>query len=157
MDTFNVKESLDKIVDRIFKEGKSFYNEPLSPSIRRLVHVEGDATKGKILVPYWFSVVQYGRGPAKRGSKAGPGKLTDFGKAIYAWMDKRNMFTSKTAKGKINEAKGLAWYINKHGTKHYRNGKYIDIYDTIIKESVAMMRKDIRQTALKITSNLVKL
>lgn len=153
----NVKTKLEEIVDRIFKEGKTFYDEPLSPSIRRLVHVEGDATKGKILVPYWFSVVQDGRGPAKRGSRAGKGQLTEFGKAIYAWMDKRNMFNSKTAKGKVNEAKGLAWYINKHGTKHYRNGKYIDIYDTIIKESVAMIRKDIHQAALKITSNLVKL
>jgi hypothetical protein len=61
----NVKDLLDKLVDDIFAKGKSFYNAPLSLSLKPLVHVEGDKDSGKVTVPYWFPVTQKGRGPRK--------------------------------------------------------------------------------------------
>jgi hypothetical protein len=161
MDMLNVKESLEKLVNDIFSKGKSFYGKPLSNSLKSLVIVEGDKDKGRVLVPYWFDVVQRGRG--KRKTNKGDffsfkgRELSTFQIAIYNWMEKNGRFESRTENGKINEAKGLAWYINKFGTKHYRSGQYIDIYDTLVKELAEDMRKQYMEEAMKITSDLVKL
>jgi hypothetical protein len=154
----NVEESLNRLVDSIFSKGKSFYGSPLSPSLKKLVRVEASLWSGKVIVPRWFPVTQFGRGPRKTTKTTFDARgLSLFGQAIYAWMQKRNMFRSQTEQGKINEAKGLAWYINKHGNKHYRNGTYIDIYDTLIKELVVDLRKEFSREAVSITSDLVKL
>jgi len=157
----NVKADLEKLVNEIFAKGKSFYGSPLSPSLRKLVHIEGTHTSGQVEVPRWFPVLQKGRGPRKTTKtnyfNVNGYRLSTFQYAIYNWMDKHNMFESQTQAGKINEAKGMAWYINKYGNKHYRSGQYIDVYDTLVKELKTELRKEFTKEALRITSNLVKL
>jgi hypothetical protein len=158
MGMLNVKKQLDEVVNRIFRESRTYYGQPVSPSLRKLVIVEGGSLEGKILVPYWFSTLQKGRGTRKSNKTTFDQRgLSDFGRALYDWMDRRGMFTSQTEKGKINEAKGLAWYINKYGTKHYRSGVYVDIYDTIVKEAVEELRKGMLIEAKSIISEMVKL
>jgi hypothetical protein len=157
----NVKDLLDKLVDDIFAKGKSFYNAPLSLSLKPLVHVEGDKNSGKVIVPRWFPVTQKGRGPRKTTKTTWTNfkgyEMSTFQLAIYLWLEKKNGFESTTDAGKINEAKGLAWYINKYGNKHYRSGVYIDIYDTLVKELTIEVRKQFMVEAVRITSELVKL
>ena len=158
MDTLNVDKVLNKLLDDIFAKGKSFYGKPLSPSVRQLMVVEANEFSGKVLVPEWFPVFQKGRGPRKTNKTTFDNRgLSLFAQALYAWMAKNNRFRSRTEKGKINEAKSLAWYINKYGNKHFRSGQYIDIYDTLIKELKQNVVKEFGNFAMKITSDIVAL
>jgi hypothetical protein len=91
-------------------------------SIMRQFEIEEDMSHIGILVPFWLSVLERGRGPRKSNKDHG------LWRKIYAWMQKRNMFRSVTAKGKINEAKAMTWYINKYGNEQFRKKVYIDIY-----------------------------
>lgn len=139
------------MVDEIFTKGRTFYNKPLSSTLRPLVEVVVTERGAKVEVPFWFPVQQYGRGIRKSNVYQG------FDIAIYNWMKKRNMFKSKTTEGQIREAKSVAWYINKYGNKHYRSGRYIDIYDTIVKETTEKVVEMYGNYALKISSEMVAL
>lgn len=102
----------------------TFYGNPMPPSVMALFEIEEDENHVGVLAPYWIGIFQKGRGPRKGN--------TDHGLAgkIYKWMEKRGLFRSKTAEGRANEAKSLTWYINKHGNRHFRSGRFIDIYET---------------------------
>jgi hypothetical protein len=155
----DIKKRCQQLVDDMFNKGKTFSGKPLSKSIKALIAVEGDKNNGRVIVPYWFSVVQNGRGPRKATQTQWTTfqgvQMSAFQLAIYNWMEKYSRFESATPKGKINEAKGVAWYINKYGDKHFRAGAYIDIYDTLIKQLVKDIEKEISSVALTITSQYV--
>lgn len=145
----------------IFDKGRTFYNEPLSRRIRQLVSVEGGEKYGRVYVPYWFPVVQHGRGPRRRTDTTWVMfegvRMSKFQMAIYFWMEARGMFESQTSRGKIWEAKGLAWYINRYGTRHFRDGRYIDVYDTLIKELVSEMVREVGRESLRVASEIVNI
>ena len=154
MDTLNVRDELEKLVAVIFREGKTIHGRKIAGL--SLTIVEGDERSGKILVPYWLPVFQYGRGKAKSGSSARDSRgLTKFGAAIYDWMAKYGLFRSTTEKGKINDAKSLAWYINKYGNLHHRRGTYIDIYDKLTQETIDKLTKEVGDYMLNFTSELI--
>jgi len=102
----------------------TYYGNRMPKSIMDLFEVEIRETGAGLLVPSWLSVMQRGRGPRKNT------KDHNLKMKIYKWMESRNLFKSNTAKGKLNEAKFIAMYINKYGNKQFRTKTYIDIYDT---------------------------
>ena len=138
MAILDANKLVEEFVNQVFTEARTYYGERLSEKLRRLIRFEGNEKKAAAYVPVWWSVLQRGRGKARNNPNQHDTidgvKVTLFAKAIYFWMQKRNMFKSVTAKGKVNEAKGLAYYINQKGTQQYRKGVYIDVYDTILKE-----------------------
>ena len=70
-------------------------------------------------------------------------------------MQKRNMFKSSTAKGKINEAKQVTWYINKYGNKQFRNNAFTDIYTKVRTETIEKVNKKFGQQISKITMQIL--
>jgi hypothetical protein len=158
MATLNVSERMKQLVDEIFAQGKTIHGRPIAG--KELVVVEGDQRSGKILVPYWFSIWEHGRGKRTRSDTTwesfNGAQMSKMQIAIYKWMEKHSLFESRTEKGKINEAKGLTWYINKYGNKHKRNGTYLDIYTSLTTKLVNDITKDVADYALKITSDLIK-
>lgn len=124
-----------------------------------MVDVEGGEKHATVYVPYWFPVLQYGRGARKTTQTEWftfqGVRMSKFQMAIYYWMESRSMFESMSARGKIWEAKGLAWYINKYGTRHYRSGRYIDIYDTLIDELIFEMGQEVGRESLRIASDII--
>lgn len=153
----NVSDRLKKLVEDIFAQGKTIHGRNIAG--KELTVVEGDKISGRVLVPFWLPVFQYGRGPMKdtttKWETFNGYSLSSFQRAIYTWMEKYNLFESRTDKGKINEAKGLAWYINKYGNKQYRDGRYIDIYDTLTNKAIDDITNDYGNEMLTITSELI--
>ena len=157
----DIKARCEELVTEMFAKGKTFHGKPLSSSFKPMIAVEGNKNAAKILVPYWWPVTQYGRGK-RRTTKTEwtnfkGAEFSTFQLAIYMWMEKYNRFKAKTEKGKINEAKSVAWYINKYGDAHKRSGTFIDIYDTLVKQLSEKLTKEVGMVALKITSDFIKL
>ena len=121
--TPDLNTELQQFIDNIGKRNMYSGNKIPESIMKQFTIAEDDYHIG-IEVPYWLSVLERGRGP-RRSTK-------DHGlwKKIYNWMERKNMFRSGTEKGKINEAKGLTWYINKHGNEQFRKKVYIDIYNS---------------------------
>ena len=119
----DLKPEMQELIQNI--SNKNMYSGNKIPdSVMRLFEIEETEHNIGILVPYWISVLQRGRGPRRSTKDSGLSKI------IYRWMEKHNMFRSATPRGKMNEAKSLTWYINKYGNKHFRSGRFIDIYET---------------------------
>lgn len=129
MKGIDLTPELEELIRNISQKNM-YYGNKIPESIMRMFVIETTDTSAGILVPYWLGVLQRGRGARKSTQSSG------LWKRIYAWMEKRNMFESKTAKGKINEAKFLTWYINKYGNKHFRSNVFIDIYETERKKTI---------------------
>ena len=121
--TPDLNTELHQFIENIGKRNMYSGNKIPESIMKQFTIAEDDYHIG-IEVPYWLSVLERGRGP-RRSTK-------DHGlwKKIYNWMERKNMFRSGTEKGKINEAKGLTWYINKHGNEQFRKKVYIDIYNS---------------------------
>jgi hypothetical protein len=136
------------MIDKISR--RSMYSGNKIPdSIMRLFEiVETDKNAG-LLLPFWIPVLQKGRGPRKSTTDS---KLH---LKIYRWMAKNNMFVSKTQEGKMSEAKGLTWYINKYGNKHFRDGKFVDIYKTAREETIRMIEAKHSHNIDKITMEVI--
>ena len=157
----HAKEWCENILDRILKESKSYHGNSLE-GLRPLFAVEGDRSKATLYAPYWVDALQRGRGRwggTNVGKKTGfmGAEMTAFQIAIYKWMEKHNAFNSDTPKGKINDARFVAWHINQHGTKHFQEGKFIDVYDTIIKQTSEELYEEVGRQAMRITSQAVEL
>ncbi|HUX57059.1 MAG TPA: hypothetical protein VMV77_08800 [Bacteroidales bacterium] len=124
-----IKPELEELIENISKRN-GYYGNKISPSIMRMFEVEVRDDGAGILVPYWLGVLQKGRGPRRSNKDSGLVKI------IYRWMQKRNMFRSATAKGKMNEAKGMTWYINKYGNAHFKSKVFVDVFDTERKKTI---------------------
>lgn len=148
MTGIDLKPELEEMI-KLISQKNSYHGNRISPSIMALFTVEIAELHDGILVPYWLGVLERGRGPRK--------STTDSGlfRKIYAWMEKRNMFKSKTEEGKLSEAKGLTWYLNKYGNKHFRSKTYIDVYNSVRKETIIKIEKKFSQHIDKITMDII--
>ena len=144
----DLKPELEEMV-KLIGQRNSYSGNKISDSIMRMFTVEITELHDGILVPYWLSVLERGRGPRKSTKDSG------LFKKIYRWMEKRNMFKSTTSKGKLSEAKYMTWYINKYGNQQFRNKTYIDIYNTVRKETIAKIDKKFGFAINKITMDVI--
>ena len=143
-----LKPELEELIRNISQ--KNMYSGNKIPeSIMRQFEIETTDTSAGILVPYWLSVLEHGRG--KRRSNKDSGLVNK----IYAWMQKRNMFRSVTAKGKMNEAKFLTWYINKYGNKQFRSKVFVDIYTAERKKTIEKINQKFSLAIGKITMQVI--
>jgi len=144
----DLKPELQELIDNIAKRNMYSGNK-ISDSIMKLFEIEVRDTGAGILVPYWISVLQRGRGPRRSTKSSGLVKI------IYRWMQKRNMFKSNTAKGKLNEAKYLTWYINKYGNQQFRSKTFVDIYETERKKTIEKIDNKFSLIIGKITMDVI--
>ena len=144
----DLRPELEEMV-KLISQRNSYSGNKISDSIMRMFTVEITELHDGILVPYWLGVLESGRGPRKN--------TTDHQLylKIYKWMSKRNMFKSATEEGKIREAKSLTWYINKFGNKHFRTKVYIDVYNSVRKETLEKIDKKFSQAISKITMQVI--
>jgi hypothetical protein len=119
----DLKPALDRMVQTIATR-MMYSGKRIPVSVMNLIRVEIHATGGGgVSAPFWLGVLQRGRGARKSTTDSG------LWKRIYGWMEKRSMFKARTAEGKIAEAKGMTWYINKYGNKQFREKAFVDIYE----------------------------
>ena len=144
----DLKPELEEMV-KLIGQRNSYAGNKISDSIMKMFTVEITDFHDGILVPYWLGVLERGRGPRKSN------KSSNLFKIIYRWMEKRNMFKSTTAKGKLAEAKGLTWYINKYGNQQFRSKVYVDVYNTVRKETIAKIDKKFSFAINKITMKVI--
>ena len=144
----DLKPELEELIDNIGKRN-GYYGNKISPSVMSMFEVEVRDDGAGILVPYWLGVLQRGRGPRRSTKNYGLVKI------IYRWMQKRNMFRSATAKGKMNEAKYMTWYINKHGNAHFRSKVFIDVYETERKKTIKKIDDKFGVLIGKITMDVI--
>ena len=144
----DLKPELNNLITEIGK--KNMYSGNKIPdSIMKLFEIEESDGSIGILVPYWLGVLQRGRGPRKSNKSSG---LVN---KIYSWMQKRNMFKSKTSEGKRNEAKSMTWYINKYGNQQFRNKVFIDIYEQERKKTIEQINNKFSLSISKITMDVL--
>jgi len=144
----DLKPELQELIDNISKKNMYSGNR-ISDSIMKMFEIEVRNDGAGILVPFWISVLQRGRGPRKST------KNYNLWRIIYNWMQRRNMFRSGTSKGKINEAKFVTWYINKYGNKQFRSKTFVDIYETERKKTIEKIDKKFGSAIDKITMEVL--
>ena len=144
----DLRPEFDELIQRI-SQRNMYSGNKIPESIMRQFEIEIRENGGGILVPFWLSVLQRGRGPRRSNRDQG------FAKAIYKWMEKHNLFKSQTAKGKMSEAKSVAWYINKFGNKHFRSKTFVDIYDTERKATIEKINKKFSTMISKVTMEVL--
>jgi hypothetical protein len=144
----DLKPELQEMINLI-SQRNSYAGNTISPTIMKMFEIEITELHDGILVPYWLGVLEHGRGPRKSNTDTG------LVKRIYAWMSKHNLFKSATAKGKMNEAKSITWYINKYGNQQFRNKIFIDVYTTVRKETIAKIDKKFGYQINKITMEVI--
>ena len=137
-----------KQVEQILNEYTDIIRKAMPQSVAKLIDVEIRDNGAGVLAPFWLPVLERGRAPRKNSADH---KLYT---KIYDWMAKRNMFKSKTEKGRINEAKSLTWFINKYGTKMYRDGVFKDVYSRETEKAIEKIDKAIQLEAYKITREI---
>lgn len=136
-------------IEKILNDYATTIKAAMPASVAKLIEVEIRENGAGVLAPFWLSVLERGRGPRK--------KTTDHKLylKIYAWMDRRNLFKSRTVKGRINEAKGVTWFINKHGTKMFRDGVFKEVYTKETEKTIKKIDETIRIKLYKVTSELL--
>lgn len=125
----DLNTEMQGLIDKISRRSM-FSGNKIPESIMRMFEIKETDKSIGILVPWWIPVLQKGRGPRKST------KDTQLYKRIYRWMQKNNKFVSTTEEGKLSEAKSMTWYINKYGNKHFRDGRFVDIYKTAREETL---------------------
>lgn len=137
-----------KSVEQILNEYTDTIRKAMPQSVAKLIDVEIRQNGAGVLAPFWLIVLERGRGARKNSTDH---KLYT---KIYDWMAKRNMFKSKTEKGRINEAKSLTWFINKYGTKMYRDGMFKDVYTKETEKAIEKIDKAISLELYRITREI---
>lgn len=144
----DLKPDFEELIKNI-SQRNTYSGTPVSQSIIDMFEIEIRKDGGGVLVPYWLSVLQEGRGPRKSTKDSG------LWRRIYKWMEKRNMFKSGTPQGKINEAKSMTWYINKYGNEQYRKRVFVDIYKTEREKTIQEIDRKFSLLIGKITKQVV--
>jgi hypothetical protein len=144
----DLKPELQELINNISRKN-TFYGNKIPDSIMRLFAIEEIDFNAGITVPYWIGVLERGRGPRRSTKDHGLIKI------IYNWMQKRGMFRSATAKGKLNEARSLTWYINKYGNVHFRSKIFIDVYESERKKTIEKIDKKFNTAISKITMDVL--
>lgn len=150
----DVKPELQEMIDNI-AEKNMYYNNPIPGRIMAMFEIKEDIWHCGVLVPFWLSVLQYGRGPRKSTQSSNLWQI------IYKWMERRNMFR-RAARGrfasrenKINQAKSLTWYINKYGNAHFRSQTFIDIYETERRKTIEKINAKFSEEISRITMEVI--
>ena len=146
----DLKPELEEMV-RLIGQRPVYRGHKLSDSLAKLMIVEITDFHDGVLVPYWFGVVEKGRGPWL-GKNVGNPLLKV---RIYNWMQKHNLFKSKTEAGRRGEAFVIARKINKFGNEQFRKHVYIDVYNTVRKETIAKIDKKFGFAINKITMEVI--
>lgn len=144
----DITPELKELIQKISQKN-TYYGNKVPDSIMSKFEIENKENSAGILVPFWLPVLEKGRGPRKSN------KDTQLWKRIYAWMERRNMFRSGTPQGKINEAKGLTWYLNKYGNKQFRRKVFVDIYTSETETFIEKIDKKYSLAIGKITSDIL--
>ncbi len=144
----DLKPELEEMI-KLISQKNNYYGNKISDSIMKMFSIEITELHDGILVPYWLGVLERGRGPRKSNIDSG------LYKKIYRWMEKRNMFRSVTAKGKLREAKFITWHINKYGNQQFRNKTFIDVYTTVRKQIIEKINKKFGDKISKITMEVI--
>jgi hypothetical protein len=144
----DLKAELEELI-RIISEKNTYAGNKIPNSVMRLFEIEIRENGGGVLVPFWIAVLQKGRGPRKTT------KDYELYKIIFRWMESRNLFKSRTVKGKLSEAKSVTWYINKYGNKHFRSGVFVDIYQTARAEFIDKINAKYSTEISKITMEVI--
>jgi hypothetical protein len=146
----DLKPELEEMV-KLIGYRNSYSGNKISDSIMKMFTVEISELHDGILVPYWLGVLERGRGPRKSNVDTG------LYKRIKKWMAKRNMFKSKTAKGRDNEAKQMTWYINHYGNKQFNRGNpiFVDIYTSVRKQTIEKINKKFSDKINQITYDIL--
>jgi hypothetical protein len=144
----DLKPELSEMI-KLIGDRNSYSGNKISDSIMKMFTVEITELHDGILVPYWLSVLERGRGPRKSNTDSG------LWKKIYAWMEKHNKFKSGTAEGKIREAKSVTWYLNKFGNKQFRNKVFIDVFQTVRKDTISKINAKFSDRINKITFEIL--
>jgi hypothetical protein len=134
---------------KLIGDRNSYSGNKISDSIMKMFTVEISELHDGILVPYWLGVLERGRGPRKSNVDTG------LYKRIYKWMEKRNMFKSGTASGKLREAKSMTWYINHYGNQQFRNKTFIDVYTSVRKQTIEKINKKFSDKIGQITMEVI--
>lgn len=144
----DVKPELKELIENI-RRRNTYYGNTIPESIMRLFEIIEQEYNAGILVPFWISTLQKGRGPRVNTKDHG------LWKRIYAWMASRNLFTTTTEKGRINEAKSVTWYINKFGNKQFRNKTFVDVYETERLRTIEKINQKFGNEIRKITVEIL--
>jgi hypothetical protein len=143
----DLKPILDNFVTTIGSRN-TYGGRPVSASIMKMIEVEIRDNGAGVTAPFWLGVLERGRG--KRVNNVDHGLW----KKIYNWMQKRGMFKSRTPEGKVAEAKGLTWYINKYGNQQFRNKAFVDIYSTAREQAIQEIKAQYGLAINKITKDI---
>ena len=144
----DLNPELEELIKNI-SEKNMYSGNKIPSSIMDMFEIEENDFHIGILVPYWLTVLERGRGPRKSN------KDTGLVKKIYRWMESRNMFRSGTAKGKMNEARFMTLYINKYGNKQFRSNVFIDIYKTEREKTIKKIDEKFSLAISKITMEVI--
>lgn len=144
----DLRAEMQELIDNISRKN-TYSGNTISDSIMRQFEIEEDDSHIGILVPFWLSVTQYGRGPRRSN------RDHQLWKKIYNWMERKNMFHSGTDAGRINEAKFVTWYINKYGNKQFRNKVFVDIYKTEREKTIEKINQKFSLEIGRITREVI--
>lgn len=142
---------IPKEVERLLKKYAEDIRSAMPDSVSKLIVEEYRDNGAGVLAPFWLPVLEKGRGPRKSSTDAG------LYLKIYKWMGKKGLFKSKTNRGKMNEAKALTWYINKYGTKLYRDRGFKEVYSRKTREVIDKIGKEYSGAIGRITSDILQL
>ena len=143
-----IAPDLQQMIDNI--STKNMYSGNKIPdSIMNQFFLEVRDSGAGVLVPFWLSVLQDGRGPRRATKSSG------LVKKIFNWMNKRGMFKSSTRRGKLAEAKAMTWYINKYGNQQFRNKVFVDIYKTERAKTIAIIDNKVGFAINEITMEVI--
>jgi hypothetical protein len=161
----DLKPELEEMV-KLIGDRNSYSGNKISDSIMNMFTVEITELHDGILVPYWLGVLERGRGPRKSNVSS------DLYKKIYRWMEKRNMFLAEkpvyvkgiifgkrkvnlTQEEKIRQAKQMTYYINKYGNQQFRSKVFVDVYNSVRKQTIEKIEKKFSQQISKITMDVL--
>ena len=145
---FDISKELQDVIN-VIAATPGYHGRPTSPSIMKLIQIEKRVHGSGIVAPPWLGVLERGRG--KRTSTTN----SDLWRKMYAWMQKNNLFKSRTERGMINEAKSMTWWINKYGNKQFRSKVFIDVYSSAVDRCVVAVEKKYGDMVAKITSDIL--
>lgn len=148
MATVNIRPELETLV-RTIGTKSTYYGNRIPESVMALIEVEVRESGGGVLAPSWLSVLERGRGKRKSS------KSSNLVGKIYAWMAKRNLFKSKTPKGKQNEARAMTWYINKYGNQQFRKKVFVEVFTKAREECVEAVTAKYGEAIARITKQII--
>lgn len=140
----DVLKILDKAGEGIVKSIKEHIPNATGKTARSIEYIaeaRGEKYKLIVLGREYLMALETGRKP--KGDKPSPSMV----KNIQEWMD---------AKGMEGSAYGIARYINKHGSKLYREGGRRDVITNVVNESlIDRISKDVLDALAQHTLNQI--